>query len=227
MSKAAIIPDVHGRKFWRTVKDSVEEYDKVIFLGDYLDPYPYEGITPEEALQEFKDIIEFKRENMEKVTLLIGNHDFHYMLSMRRGCRMDYVNYEEINKLFLDNKDLFSIYEIVDDKYLLSHAGISSLWLSDLNLQSLNVSEILSSKVLSNKMLDVGWERGGWACFGSVIWRDVCEDSVLLEPYYHIFGHSQQQSDPIIESTYACLDCRRAFVLEDGEISEIAEKKKD
>ena len=39
-----IIPDVHGREFW---KDAVEEYPNlpVIFLGDYMDPYSYEGIN--------------------------------------------------------------------------------------------------------------------------------------------------------------------------------------
>lgn len=31
-----IIPDVHGRTFW---KYAIDKYDKVIFLGDYLDPY--------------------------------------------------------------------------------------------------------------------------------------------------------------------------------------------
>ena len=41
MSKYLIIPDIHCRKFWR---ESINEdkVDKVIFLGDYLDPYPDE-----------------------------------------------------------------------------------------------------------------------------------------------------------------------------------------
>ena len=46
-SKILIIPDVHGRTFWHYAKDHVDEYDKIIFLGDYLDPYRYEGITEE------------------------------------------------------------------------------------------------------------------------------------------------------------------------------------
>ena len=43
--KILIIPDVHGRRFWRDAIES-DDYDKVIFLGDYLDPYPDEGIGP-------------------------------------------------------------------------------------------------------------------------------------------------------------------------------------
>jgi hypothetical protein len=34
------IPDVHGRIFWKgPVKKYMAAVDKVIFLGDYLDPY--------------------------------------------------------------------------------------------------------------------------------------------------------------------------------------------
>ena len=44
MSGLVIIPDVHGRPFWReAVRLRPEE--EFIFLGDYLDPYPDEGIT--------------------------------------------------------------------------------------------------------------------------------------------------------------------------------------
>ena len=43
----AIIPDVHGRRFWTQIKNRVDDFDKIIFLGDYLDPYyPSEKILP-------------------------------------------------------------------------------------------------------------------------------------------------------------------------------------
>ena len=50
-----IIPDVHGRSFWKTALDS-GRYSKVIFLGDYVDPYEVEGIDNLTALSNFKDI---------------------------------------------------------------------------------------------------------------------------------------------------------------------------
>ena len=56
--KVLIIPDVHGRDFWRKAI-SREEYDKIIFLGDYTDPYYGESIN-EKALRELTDIIRFK-----------------------------------------------------------------------------------------------------------------------------------------------------------------------
>ena len=42
--KLTIIPDVHGRPFWRdAVKDVADT--PVVFLGDYLDPYPQDMVT--------------------------------------------------------------------------------------------------------------------------------------------------------------------------------------
>ena len=41
--KVLVLPDIHGRKFWRkTLADNIGQVDKVIFLGDYLDPYQKE-----------------------------------------------------------------------------------------------------------------------------------------------------------------------------------------
>ena len=41
--KVLVLPDVHGRKFWRkAIADNIGNVDKVIFLGDYLDHYENE-----------------------------------------------------------------------------------------------------------------------------------------------------------------------------------------
>ena len=63
-----IIGDVHGREFWKdAVAKYADECDKIIFLGDYLDPYPWENITRKQAIWNFEDIIKYKEENKEKV----------------------------------------------------------------------------------------------------------------------------------------------------------------
>ena len=54
--KILIIPDVHGRSFWRPAVAS-GDYDKIIFLGDYVDPYPDERIGELTALHGLMDII--------------------------------------------------------------------------------------------------------------------------------------------------------------------------
>lgn len=66
--------DIHGRKFWKKPCENIEPYDKVIFLGDYLDPYDFEHISVPQAIVNFEDILELKKNNMDKVVLLLGNH---------------------------------------------------------------------------------------------------------------------------------------------------------
>ena len=58
MTKILIIPDVHGRQFWKQAVAS-GEYDKVIFLGDYRDPYPDEQIDEQMAKDNFKEILSY------------------------------------------------------------------------------------------------------------------------------------------------------------------------
>ena len=38
--KILVIPDIHGETFWKEpVQKYLEQVDRIIFLGDYLDPY--------------------------------------------------------------------------------------------------------------------------------------------------------------------------------------------
>ena len=75
-----VVPDVHGRAFWKDAKNAITNVDKVIFLGDYLDPYRHEGITFEDAVMEFEDILAFKEDYPDKVVLLLGNHEILNLL---------------------------------------------------------------------------------------------------------------------------------------------------
>lgn len=131
MNKILIIPDVHGREFWIEPCAHIDDYDKVIFLGDYVSPYPYEKITNAHAMKIFKEIIKFKKENNDKVVLLMGNHDFSYINSNICECRTDYVNYNKLNKLYTSNIKLFDLAwetTINDKRYFFSHAGVRKSW---------------------------------------------------------------------------------------------------
>lgn len=70
----AILGDIHSRSFWKDIIPIKDEFKKIIFLGDYLDPYDFEGFTKEQAIVNFKEILEFKKDNPKKIILLIGNH---------------------------------------------------------------------------------------------------------------------------------------------------------
>lgn len=74
MGKILVCGDVHGRQFWKEPCSHMGDYEKVVFLGDFLSPYPTEGITNDQAIEVFKDVLELKKSNFEKVVLLMGNH---------------------------------------------------------------------------------------------------------------------------------------------------------
>jgi len=120
-----VISDIHCRPYWRNINP--DDYDKIIFLGDYCDSFHYSDV---EFLHNLKEIIAFKKAYYEKVILLIGNHDQPQYLYkdflFNSGFRfeLEYDLYDLFNK----NSDLFQIC-YVHKNYLFSHAGITNRWL--------------------------------------------------------------------------------------------------
>ena len=71
MKRLIIIPDVHGRDFWR--KAVSENPDgEFVFLGDYLDPYDFEDIVEDEDFHGLEDIIRFKEEHPDCRLILVS-----------------------------------------------------------------------------------------------------------------------------------------------------------
>lgn len=236
-----IIPDVHGRSFWRKPVQEALGKEHIIFLGDYVDPYQYEDIFPSEAFDVFEEIVEIKKTHPQDVTLLLGNHDLHYINPDLAGGRMDYERLEQIRSMILDNASLFQMAmeaEIGEKKHLFTHAGVTQGWL-DFEEEYLgkmtpgNVCPRLNEMwqdedqrpTLLDILADVSYSRWGSQPYGSPVWSDVDDmatDKAELPGYYQIFGHSQQERDPIIGEHFACLDCRKAFTItENGMIESI------
>ena len=54
-----VVPDVHGRLFWKEpVKEFFDTVDRVVFLGDYLDPYEGEEGLADDIFENMMEIIE-------------------------------------------------------------------------------------------------------------------------------------------------------------------------
>lgn len=222
-----IIPDVHGRDFW---KKAVEETpcERIVFLGDYVDPYEREGITPEQALGVFFEVLDLKKTNPKKVVLLLGNHDMHYLSELFRemacGSRYDEDLSGIIFNLLNAQKKRFRLAheEVVAGKrYLFTHAGVNALWYERhretiKELTAKNLNHLMATKKGVTALADIGKIRGGYLPSGSMLWAD-SDEMLLSEPFpdvYQIFGHSQR-SHPLITQHYACVDCRKAFLLDE------------
>ncbi len=228
-----IIPDVHGRSFW---KEAVIEHPDlpIVFLGDYLDPYAHENITPEEALANFEEIIAFKQANMDRVTLLVGNHEIHYFDTAYAFSRKDTLHAEYIHRLFVEKLPLFSIAteaSMNGKTFLFTHAGIVESWwkkyFHDTATDAASICKALNdsmenletfSAFIDDVLMDVSKKRGGEADAGSCIWADVDEQSNnrsgFLKGIYQVFGHTQLKNEAVITKNFADLDCRKAFLIQ-------------
>lgn len=201
--KVLVIPDVHGRTFWKKAYEYVDKVDEIIFLGDYLDPYPFEHISEEQAIENFKEILQFKKKH-DNATLLIGNHDEHYLPEFLDcwGCRRIEKSKQELSDLFVKNLHHFQIVRFIDD-CIFSHAGVLKEWfdtitdrrpigktlpfsefvyLSEANKKLLNIeltengiNSLLAHKVGREVLAMVSRERGGRYSFGSCLWADIHE----------------------------------------------------
>lgn len=235
--KILIIPDVHGRSFWKKAILS-GKYDKIVFLGDYVDPYELESVTNTMAIVNFKEILSLKACHPKKVILLLGNHDLSYLSDHYRiiaaSDRYDYEHQEVLKSMYCDNKRFFKLaYEerIGSTKYLFSHAGVTQSWLG-LNKKVIiepdvaHLNHLLKTKKGIETLTQVGKVRYGDYPSGSIVWADSSElaESEPIPNIYQIVGHTMQYDNPLITDKFACLDCRAAFSLdEEGGIKPVTE----
>lgn len=226
MHKLIIIPDVHGRSFWRNAVDDNPE-EEFIFLGDYLDPYRQDGVTVEGAFDGLQDIVAFKKRHPDQFTLLWGNHDLHYLYPQLEGSRLNHVNSARNKAFFIQHKELFRLASerSVDGKrYLFTHAGVGRLWIESF-LPSFPEEEI-TAKLLNDSfclpsfigpLSSVSYYRGGPDLYGSCIWADLQEQGEYynqLESAIQVFGHTMVPEAFNYDNRVYALDCQECFYLD-------------
>jgi len=197
------VGDIHGKSIWKEIKP--EKYDKIIFIGDYVDAFKY---SDGEILYNLNNIIRFKEENSNKVVLLLGNHDIQYMFSYNKyGCSgYRHEMYPTLHILFNEKKNLFLPYYYLKSKsgqYLWTHAGIHEGWytqyylpqyLKKYELQDWPIEETLLEAFYKEErtLFQVGHLRGGFEDVGGIFWADMRLTSKdPLKNYHQIVGHTR------------------------------------
>jgi hypothetical protein len=223
MAKVLIVPDTHGRDFWKEAKNLIDNYDKVIFLGDYVDPYPHEfkltrlALT-EKVIEDFEDIISFAKQYPEKVILLDGNHLLHYVDTTYACSRFDGAIHSIIEFLYDDNHELFHHCYRIDD-VLFTHAGVSKEWVDYLHQNEYLEYDGDPVKFINECSMDqlmmCGGYRGGWDAYSGPEWLDIDELRYLtpLPGFFQIFGHSQvgYTGGPVVTDSYAGVDTQTLY----------------
>lgn len=240
--KYLIIPDIHGRTFWRKPLEVLaERVERIIFLGDYFDPYPSEGIGEDDAIANWKEMTAFIDDNRlsERTTMLIGNHDAHYLNHIfglyGASTRKSREHKTEIASLLRERNLVIAFDgETEGKKLLITHAGVNHDWFSRHeqlmgNLTADNINALTDSYEGWTALSEVGSIRGGFHPTGSLLWSDVREQYSSpwpdgSSPYdIQVFGHTKRR-EPVIENDFAMIDCQQCFVMtHDGTLSAVGD----
>jgi predicted MPP superfamily phosphohydrolase len=198
--KLIALGDTHGRVLWKKI---VEKYptDKIVFIGDYFDTHG--GTTGQGQLDNFNEIIEFKKANMDRVTLLFGNHDFHYLSAANEHYSgyqpVFHLSFKEVLNKAIDEGLVQMVY--VHDKYMFSHAGVTKTWCIEHDIEVvIDSKEVISSpeRQINDlfKFKPTSFNFSGYDCYGdditqSPIWvRPASLYKDRLDQYVHIVGHT-------------------------------------
>lgn len=129
MPKTLYVGDLHGDLQAFDAACSLfqeEKYDKIVFMGDYVDSLTKNDL---DILYLMDELIEFKKENYEKTTLLLGNHEMHYYFTDNwwkcPGFRTT-ISFR-LRDLFEKHRVMFKVAE-ANGSFLATHAGINERW---------------------------------------------------------------------------------------------------
>lgn len=156
IKKRLVLGDVHGHI--DSIKQAylIEQPDDVIILGDYFDSF--HG-TDNDIISCFNEIIEMKKAHSNgEFILLIGNHDFHYIVESERysGKRYSYADYVKIllNDSINDG-NLQYFYADKKNRILFSHAGLTNSWIKHNKIKFKDIDELNNVK---NEFFKFTWE---------------------------------------------------------------------
>lgn len=204
--------DLHGRIY--AFEKAAEQFEKekldiLCLIGDYVDSKYYTSVEIKHLLEH---VIQYKRDNMDRVILLLGNHDWQYMYGVEYRCsgyRPEMK--DDLYKLFNDNKELFKVAWRNGD-YMATHGGLLSEWVYrysnrlDYYADKFNIDRVNDIDLLLNAISETPdrWilatipdiRGGGHSSIGGPIWADKSEiqnknKASCLHKYVHIVGHSR------------------------------------
>ena len=166
--KIVAIGDIHGRDYWKQIIEQEQDADIFVFVGDYFDSFTIKG---PDQINNFLDIVEFKKSSKVPVILLIGNHDYHYYPGIEDSGTSGYQTLmaPSIKHVVSDNKQyLQAAYQV--GEFVFTHAGLSSEWLDDIipkwDVDSLDATINDLFKFQPNKLAYRSYKQVGSTVYG-------------------------------------------------------------
>ena len=206
--KIAVIGDLHGKGCWKKLLEGrTDSFDKIVFMGDYSDD-SWVTFSDEEIVNNLKEVIEFKKNNNDKAVLLIGNHDFQYIVGYPTASRYRKSYAKEMNEIFNNNTSIFDTIYIYNG-YIFTHAGITNGWIDYIknkyDIKDINIDNVEDTinMVYENDKNDcniASFRRGGGSEFAGILWADIEDlyDDAWIG-YNQVVGHNRVKPGSIIK----------------------------
>jgi 3',5'-cyclic AMP phosphodiesterase CpdA len=189
--KILVVPDIHGERSLLPTQEEIDDVDKVVFLGDYLDSFHVPGV---EQLLVLSEVIEIKKAYEDKVVLLLGNHDIHYLYGryICSGYNREFAL--AFASLLRDNRKLFQ-YCYMYENHLFTHAGVDSRLLKALKTKHPTYEEdgYTLEYMINNsgirELYYIGADSGGVDPYGGIFWIRPWSIKLPKEYIQHV-GHT-------------------------------------
>ncbi len=221
--KSLCIGDIHDRidllEF--ILKQYEHKVDEIIILGDFFDSFEGKIKDAIKTANYLKKILD-----NNKINILYGNHDLHYMFPKNiyiRGSGYSRNKANEINKILkLEDWKKFKVYYI-SQNFLFSHAGFHRGMFNPLyNLTGkmfLNIHDSFYDLYgnIGNGIFSAGKARGGQYEKGGITWLDWSEEFESIEGINQVVGHTPGEiikTKTAKESTNYCIDALPNEILE-------------
>jgi len=131
--KIAVISDIHQSVYWCNIIKQIDDFDKVIFLGDEFDSWANKWPM---QINNAENIIAFRNNFPEKVDLCWSNHAISYFLDERcSGYQSGRAS--AIYEFYKKHETLYNVIYIYDN-WIFSHAGVSEKWMNYCNISELS-----------------------------------------------------------------------------------------
>lgn len=206
--KYLIIPDIHNRcQIAENIIKSVNP-DLTIFLGDVFDDFYDDPNIIRDVAHWFKESIH-KKDRIH----LCGNHDVHYWFkdNIRTRCS-GYDQYKSIaiNDILTEKDwEKLKFFYVLDDKWLLSHAGLHPVWLDGGDWKANKISQHSLKDVVEKLTYDsleakktlysnrdhwftyAGFSRSSRSqSYGGLLWCDWNQEFSPIKGIHQIVGHT-------------------------------------
>jgi predicted phosphodiesterase len=228
MKRTILLGDTHGRDVWKYIVAQETDADRIVFIGDYFDSFDIPGVV---QLQNFLDIIEFKKNSDKEVVLLFGNHDYHYMPGYTG---VGYSGYQhglayQFRDAISQNLEHLQMAYLFDD-VLCSHAGVGMEWV-ERHFKDTKITDLESVSTLVNEINDYfkykpgifefdGFNPYGDSTSQTPIWirpaslMQVNKGTTLKETVRQVVGHTHVKSIPDMLKSVAQNAGNRYFMID-------------